>query len=1027
MGSLTKATTETFAQGGVNSTNINDGSITNAKIASNAAIASSKLDITFPTISSLSITNGQPAVYDTETVDINGTDFTNGASVEFIHSTNNTPYKLSTVTYVSATQLRVTVPASTLTEGTDYKVRVENPNGLAAISTSTVLYSQNVSFSTASGSLGSVGEGESASFSVSASSNSSITYSITSGSLPSGLSLNSSTGAITGTAPTVSADTTSTFTITATDAESQTASRSFSITVTDFAIANSLRFNSADSADLTFTLGTPTSQQKFTESFWLKRGLTGGQRLFKGAGTDNTNKLYYGFNSDQLNLINTESGGANNLFLKPNAYYRDYSAWYHVVLSVDTTQATSSDRAKLYVNGEQVTDFATALYPPLNHNFVYYASGTQIQIGDGYHATAFFYDGYMAEVNFIDGQALSPTDFGETDSTTNNWIPKKYTGSYGTNGFYLKFSNSGSLGADSSGNSNTFTANNLAAVDQTTDTPTNNFATLNPINNPAGSTLSEGNCKAVTTVGTSGKVVGTIGASSGKWYCEVQVLSTNNISIGIVPTSVSDTNVLGDLSTEYGYLATSGTKYSGGSASAYGSTYTNGDIIGVALDLDAGTLIFYKNGASQGTAFTGISGEYTFGFSDSSGSNSTTGNINFGNPAFSISSGNTDENGYGNFEYEPPSGYLALCTNNLPNVTIADPTEHFNTVLYSGNSTTNRTVTGVGFQPDFTWFKGRTSSAIDHALFDSNRGATKILISNNNNAEITVSESLKSFDSDGVTLGNDLGDYGVNNSARTYALWSWKANGGTTSSNTDGNITSTVQANTTAGFSIVTYTGNGNASTQTVGHGLGSKCKVVILRNRADAGQSWRVYHDSVSASAGGNLFLNGSGILDTGDPARVTATSTSTFSLLGYTSPYNAVNNSGSNYLAYCFAEIEGYSKFGKYTGNGSTDGIFVYTGFKPAFVIIKVTSTTENWVIRDNKRDPYNNVYHQLLANASSAEDTTNDGRFSQDFLSNGFKIRASHATTNQNGATYIYMAFAEAPFKYGTGATSVEGTAR
>src|SRR5210317_1529409 len=268
MGSLTKATTGTFAQGGVNSTNIQNQAITNAKIASDAAIANSKLSITFPTISSLSITNGQPAVYDTETVDITGT------RVDFIHSTTNAVINLPTVTFVSATQLRVTIPASTLTEGTDYKIRVSNPDGLAATSTGTVLYSETVSFSTSSGSLGSVGEGESASFSVSASSNIAIYYSVTSGSLPTGLSLNSSTGAITGTAPSVSADTVSTFTITATDAESQTASRSFSITVTNFAIANSLRFNDDDSPRLDRTnVASPTNSKKYTYSVWIKRGV----------------------------------------------------------------------------------------------------------------------------------------------------------------------------------------------------------------------------------------------------------------------------------------------------------------------------------------------------------------------------------------------------------------------------------------------------------------------------------------------------------------------------------------------------------------------------------------------------------------------------------------------------------------------------------------------------------------------------------------------------------------------------------
>src|SRR6056300_1764618 len=372
MGSLTKATTGTFAQGGVNSTNIQNEAITNAKIASDAAIANSKLAITFPTISSLSITNGQPAVYDTETVHINGTDFTNGARVDFIDSTTNAVLNLPTVTFVSATQLRVTVPASTLTEGTDYKIRVSNPDGLAATSTGTVLYSETVSFSTSSGSLGSVLEGESASFSVSASSNSTIAYSVTSGSLPSGLSLNSSTGAITGTAPSVSADTVSTFTITATDAESQTASRSFSITVTNFAIANSLRFNgTADSCYLSRTPSSTTDRQKFTISFWVKRAkvITRENVLFESRPVVGTyfSITFRNSGSGDPDRILFQDNNGMNLTFAPR--YRDVSAWYHIVASFDTTQATASNRAKLYVNGTQITDLGSlTTYPSQNAN-----------------------------------------------------------------------------------------------------------------------------------------------------------------------------------------------------------------------------------------------------------------------------------------------------------------------------------------------------------------------------------------------------------------------------------------------------------------------------------------------------------------------------------------------------------------------------------------------------------------------------------------------------------------------------------
>lgn len=348
--------------------------------------------------------------------------------------------------------------------------------------------------------------------------------------------------------------------------------------------------------------------------------------------------------------------------------------------------------------------------------------------------------------------------------------------------------------------------------------------------------------------------------------------------------------------------------------------------------------------------------------------------------------------------------------------TVDDGSEYFHTQLYTGDGSSSNAITNDAnagnFKPDWLWIKCR-SEARDHQITDSTRGGNIGLRPNANIGEFSGASTQ--FDTDGFTL-LDSSNTINGGSGRTYVAWQWKANGGTTSSNSDGDITSTVQANTTAGFSIVTYTGNGNGSDQTVGHGLGAECKVVLQTMRTDSGQNWRFFHESVSQSAGGNLILNGTGALDTSDPARIKSTNTSTFTLLAYTSPYNAVNASGKDYIAYCFAEKQGYSKFGSYTGNGNADGPFVYTGFKPAWLMIKRTSGTENWVLWDNKRDPFNNFYHVLLPNANSAEDTTNTGsggRYIGDFLSNGFKLRNTHDTSNGSGSTYIYIAFAEHPF--------------
>ena len=334
--------------------------------------------------------------------------------------------------------------------------------------------------------------------------------------------------------------------------------------------------------------------------------------------------------------------------------------------------------------------------------------------------------------------------------------------------------------------------------------------------------------------------------------------------------------------------------------------------------------------------------------------------------------------------------------------------EHFNTKLYSGNGTDNTAITGVGFQTDLLWIKERSSTSF-HNLQDAVRGAGKQLISNETNAEETSTSKVKSFDSDGFTLGTSGA---VNENSQTYASWNWLANGAG-ASNTDGSITSTVSANTTAGFSIVSYTGNGSANA-TVGHGLGVTPSMIIVKNR-DNVANWRVWHQSLSGSTY-YLGLN-----------QTTAESSSSTVFNGQSSTTFTIGNDPSvnfnteNIIAYCFAEKQGFSKFGSYTGNGSTDGTFVYTGFKPAFVIQKRTDSTSNWHMFDNKRDVDNVVEKRLWSNLSSAEPSS---LATLDFLSNGFKWRNNTSGWNGSGTSNIYMAFAEAPL---VGSNNVPATAR
>ena len=338
---------------------------------------------------------------------------------------------------------------------------------------------------------------------------------------------------------------------------------------------------------------------------------------------------------------------------------------------------------------------------------------------------------------------------------------------------------------------------------------------------------------------------------------------------------------------------------------------------------------------------------------------------------------------------------------------IDKPSDYFNTAPYSGDSNTTQAITGVGFQPDWVWIKSR-SSAANHNLWDIIRGTSKYLKSNSTDAEITDATLFNSFNSDGFTVGN--GGI-VNDSGQTYVGWCWKGANGT-ASNTDGSITSTVSANTTSGFSVVSYTGTG--SNATVGHGLGTTPAWVLVKERGASGESWNNFHQSLGA--GITIMLN------------LTNAQQSSSTMWNNTAPTSSVfsvgadagsNGSSKTYIAYCFAEKKGYSKFGSYTGNGNSNGTFVYTGFKPAWVMCKISSNGDSWVVYDNKRDTFNVTEQILRPNTSGTEGTESGAKM--DLLSNGFKLRGSGGglgQTNTSGETYIYMAFAENPFVTSTG---------
>jgi hypothetical protein len=613
----------------------------------------------------------------------------------------------------------------------------------------------------------------------------------------------------------------------------------------------------------------------------------------------------------------------------------------------------------------------------------------------------------------IDGQALTPSSFGETDATTGVWKPKAYTGTYGTNGFYLKFAdNSGAtattIGKDSSGNGNNWTPNNISVTAGTTydsmiDTPTpydnggngvGNYCVLNPTDKYSGNVVSDGN---LATNGV-GVIRSTFGMSSGKWYWEFTPQSTLCL-FGIATAAANTAQYVGQNAFGWGYYAATGNKYNNAAPVAYGATFTTNDVIGVAFDADIGTLTFYKNGASQGTAFTGLTSGPYFAASGDNGATAQPTAINFGQRPFT---------------YTPPSGFKALNTQNLPTPTIPAGGNYMAAVLYNGTSASNTVVAtssnsgnnplALTFQPDLVWIKSR-SAATNHELTDAVRGVTKSLVSNSTAAEATDTNGLTAFTSTGFTVGSDS-NYNNGTGPATYVAWEWKANGAG-SSNTSGSITSTVSANATAGFSVVTFTcpASGNF---TVGHGLGVVPNMIIVKSRSTAGNNWCVAHSGMTSMSAYFMQLN------------TTVAQTNNTSIWANTAPTSSVFSMGTNVacspsdtaVAYCFAAVAGYSAFGSYTGNGSTDGPFVFTGFRPKFVLVKRTDSTSNWFIHDTARDTYNVSSANLYAELSNAEDTGPAGNM--DFLSNGFKSRTGGGSNpNVSGATYIYAAFAETPF--------------
>ena len=825
-----------------------------------------------------------------------------------------------------------------------------------------------------------------------------------------------------------------------------------------YQIANSVRLNGSNQYFNRTASSASTNSDKKAISVWYKRAGGTGNTAANYIISSQQDRLAALFVNDGSTADNagyfTDNGGQNG---KGKFLQRDFNAWYHLVFLYDSTLSTGVDRVKFYINGVHYTTADTTFWNIDNNG--YPNSGAQIgfgmqsndnNIGRYQYNGSGYFNGYLADFIMIDGGTVpSISDFGETKNGV--WVPKDPSGlTFGTNGFWLKFESGSDLGNDSSGNNNDWTANNFSAHDQMLDSPTfnsssngGNFATYNPLNAGSNATLSEGNLKVLGN--TSSDIAmpsGTFAMTSGKWYFERLIANESSgypyLGLAAIGNVAYNTNTGGDI-WAMRFAPASGTVAANGTAAnvaGFGTitatstglaTATTGDIIGFHLDLDNRKCWITKNGAfvNSGDPSAGTNPQWSWTATPNNPIsfidqiyNGTGSILNAGQDGTfagnKTAQGNSDDTGYGNFYYAPDTGFLAMCSGNLPTNTSISPAETndnypqklFGAILYTGNGGTNN-ITGLGFQPDWTWIKER-GGANDHKITDSTRGVTKAWESNTSNAFTTDTNGLTAFGTDGFTVGSDAV---YNNNTDTYVAWNWRLNGGTTAVNTVGGTSSVTQVDPSGGISVVTYTGFAGASgSSTVGHGMSVAPEMVITLSTNGSG--WWTQVPSVLTNAGYFLNLNSTGAeTDLNSYGTMNAPTTSVFTINGV----EGVGGSSRNYVAYCFANIEGFCKVGSYIGNGNADGTFIYLGFRPAFILIKdYSGLSADWVMYDNKREGYNVTTIALAANLANADQTSNRD---VDILSNGFKFRTSNGNVNSSGGNYMYLAIAKNPFQFAT----------
>jgi len=827
---------------------------------------------------------------------------------------------------------------------------------------------------------------------------------------------------------------------------------------------------------------TAGNRRTFTLSLWTKRApntpdTSGGDPYIMSQGSN----ARFHYAGDTVRFM----FAGNSTELESTRRLVDCSAWYHIMLAVDTTQGTAANRVKCYINGEQLS-WSNTKYPGQNDESTWMNTEDMYintRDGDGSYDSS----GYLAEIIVLDGTAAAPTDLGEVDEDSGIWKPVDPSGlTFGDEGYWLKFDSSGSMGADSSGNSNNLTLNNIDAADQALDSPTNNYCTFNQhlkVGNQYGRYVTDvvqGNTRSREPTGSFNGVFGTHSFDSGKWYWEIkQYYTDGNVNLqsfgvssmkntgsaedgssgvhpaepanGLYPNAIAGIYPQGGGTTSYAH----GTSSSANDNLGAGA---NGKVFQIAFDADNGKIWFGANDTWQDTIggtqpskadiAAGNNARYDdlndykegawlplFGIYNQNNGNYI--DVNFGGfTAATVSSGNTDQNGYGNFEFEPPSGFLALCSKNLGDENVIDdPSAHFQTKTYAGTGSA-QTITFDGnsdLHPDVLLLKS-ADAGNSWWCVNSTTGPTKGVYPDNPNYGPLTSDSGKDvtdFQSDGFVLGVPQHANSTNGASSTKVAYAWHMNSGSNNvTDSSQNITATIQKNDTAKQCIGTYSGS-SADADVVGHGLGVKPHMIWVRATTRV-ENIRVYDYGSETTNGGmsitdtNAQVNDSTNLLTTKP---------TASAMSFGTDLS-VGGNGHSYWFFAWGEVAGYSYFGKYHGNGyhntagtypvGKDGPFVHTGFRPAFIMIKRSDTSGSWTIYDSARDPINTNTRPKakFLNADTAESTGNISGNDIEWYSNGFKVRSNDNTVNQAGGFYSVMAFAEYPQQTSAG---IPATAR